>query len=379
MPFANGPSRIIAVLGIWAMHVGFGACLLLGMFAWVPGVVSLIFLPSFFWETVVPFVRAHIPLSRHVSRNLTLTVYTKGESMWMAATTFCMFFVWGRYQIIDASQAETRDPAPAYASPDRADIALDMKAPPVLDPTQSFGVEYEGKRGLSSGYGGFVSLVEASCLWFVAPLLRRARFASVAQYMTRLTQALEKQHTVFSSWVYPTTPRKVKQYLVVELVILFFVLYILNWNFASFYKYPVNPDIFWIGPTFKIDQYWGMFAPHPPKDSSYFVIHGVTAGGEAVNVFREGEPVTTEKPPLMSQLLPSQRWRQWLQNMPDSRLVQNRLNYGRYLCREWNYWGRHPGDQQLKEFKITWFRSPIRLDGGEVETQSFVIWEHTCF
>lgn len=49
-PFDRGQVRACAVFGIVAMHACFGACLELGLFAWIGGTLPLVLLPAWFWE-----------------------------------------------------------------------------------------------------------------------------------------------------------------------------------------------------------------------------------------------------------------------------------------------------------------------------------------
>ena len=52
MPVCTGPIRTIAVLSFIFMHTAFGTCLALGVFSWICCFAVLLFLPTWFWETI---------------------------------------------------------------------------------------------------------------------------------------------------------------------------------------------------------------------------------------------------------------------------------------------------------------------------------------
>eukprot|EP01113_Clastostelium_recurvatum_P038227 TRINITY_DN5692_c0_g1_i1.p1 TRINITY_DN5692_c0_g1~~TRINITY_DN5692_c0_g1_i1.p1 ORF type:complete len:628 (+),score=116.69 TRINITY_DN5692_c0_g1_i1:259-2142(+) len=391
-PFWSGPMKSLAVLGFWLMHIGFGACIALGQFVVVPGVCSLVFLPGWFWEVLVPYVRARLPLPKayrlmRTRQQGTIIIHTRGETMRKVVATFCMFFVWDKYEIVDADVA-SRDPFRKTAD-DLANkgkmpvdgITLDIhsETKQILHDNETFSIEYHGKR--VSGYNGAAALVETSCVWFLSSLMRHRRVRPVLTTVGHALAALESKSSIFSNWIYPATPRKFSKSILVEIASILFLFYILNWNLGTFFRYPIQPDIFWIGPTFKVDQYWGMFAPHPPMSSGWMVMDGQNAMGELVNVFpgHEHDPVDYTRPEVFSSYFPSQRWSQFLQCLPDQRLADLRLQFGRFVCREWNFWGRNPPEKFLKSFKITYYRADTHLDGKEAEIQSGVLWDHQCY
>jgi len=347
---------------------------------------SLVFLPAFFWDKVLPstlsFFSSTISTSpvSSTSNNIP-TIYTKEEEVWRAVVIYCTFFVRGNPTIVDAG--ETWDRWTPKSFPDvegkvkQAPTAEAVEIDTGIPDEEVLVVDYKGSRYY--GYLAVLSIIDASIFWFLARPLLNTKIRAIFTYVTMVLRAIESNYEVLNSWIYPSQPRRFRRSKIVEVAALLFLLYVVNWNFATFYAYPVSPKIHWIGPTLRIDQWWGMFAPHPPKESGWFVVHGKLSDGTEVDVLKGGGPVSFAKPELFSATMPAQRWRTYLLGMTSSRLADKRLHYGRYLCREWNFWGRHPQGQQLKSFKIMYFRQETRLNYEKSETLTSVLWDHACF
>jgi hypothetical protein len=51
------------------------------------------------------------------------------------------------------------------------------------------------------------------------------------------------------------------------------------------------------------------------------------------------------------------------------------LNWGRYLCREWN--AAHAGSEQLQGFDVVFLQR--RIDDASSRYEREVVWTHRCF
>jgi len=410
--FLHGPLRTIGVLGFVAMHLGFGFCLELGFFMYIPPVCSLVFLPAWFWDTLLPYLMS--------KTHPTLAIYyaERVEGVSKAVALFRMFFLRRGallYPMVGSTKADTTAPKtfvettnPHHPSSsdvylpkkeDREDVIIGIEreggtngSGVVYDGTAWIAVVDETKGRRYTGVEAVKQLFLASpILWVFSPLFR-FNFLKTAGTYWSLYVALP-----IASKIYPVTPLPSvpKQSKVLELMALFFLIFIINWNFATFYQYPVTETIRWVGPTFRVDQWWGMFSPYPPKEDGWTYMPGILANGTEVNIFAgfgvpgglgdaiveigpNGEHIY-KKPPLVSHQFPIQRWRKYMMNLEAAVHQDKRLHFGRYLCREWNLWGRHPGGAQLKSFKIIYV-SQVTPPPGQAPAPSVPIelWSHMC-
>ena len=56
-PFFTVPARIAGIIGIVGLHVGISMTLAVGYFPWIGAACMVCFLPSWFWDTLVPQIR----------------------------------------------------------------------------------------------------------------------------------------------------------------------------------------------------------------------------------------------------------------------------------------------------------------------------------
>ena len=53
-PFYPQASRLVGIVLFCMMHIGFGSCLIIGLFMWIPCCCQLAFLPPLFWDWLLP-------------------------------------------------------------------------------------------------------------------------------------------------------------------------------------------------------------------------------------------------------------------------------------------------------------------------------------
>ena len=117
------------------------------------------------------------------------------------------------------------------------------------------------------------------------------------------------------------------------------LLYVLCWNIRSVYKpfervFPHSLNF--PGFTLRIDQYWIMFAPSPVSEDGWFVVPGQLADGRIVDVFRDGAPVSWDRPESVANSYINRRWRRYLWTVTRSDSAAYRKYFAGYLCREWD-------------------------------------------
>ena len=95
---------------------------------------------------------------------------------------------------------------------------------------------------------------------------------------------------------------------------------------------------------------WGMFAPNPPSESGWFVFVAKQKGGNQIDPWRYGTPVTFEQPELPTTTYRVERWRKFLDNIMNPRHAVVRPYFLKWLCNDWNE--DHAGNEQITEIEF---------------------------
>ncbi len=124
------------------------------------------------------------------------------------------------------------------------------------------------------------------------------------------------------------------------------LLLVIGWNirtlaYDGFKKYfPTTLDP--LAYALRLDQKWNMFAPTPMTDDGWYLVECELVNGDVVDLFREGQAATTEKPEMVLDTIPNRRWGKYLMRLKTSRYKHHRRHYARYLAKKWNrehdYW-----------------------------------------
>jgi hypothetical protein len=180
-------------------------------------------------------------------------------------------------------------------------------------------------------------------------------------------------------------PTMLRSSLAVNLLAAFFLLYIFSWNLATVSSFTVPERLVPLGSFLGLKQSWNMFAPSPPKADGWYVIPGTLSGGQQVDLraavthsnFRLlGQGVSWEKPRYVADTFESKHWRKYLNNIRKEKFADQRLYFGRYICREWN--ARHTGAEQLETLQITYMLERTLPDYQTTAPEKRVLWEHSC-
>eukprot|EP01132_Coremiostelium_polycephalum_P001164 gene1164-1474_t len=365
----HGPARFLGVVGFWCMHIGFGSCLELGFFMYIPGMCVLVFTPSWFWDNILDWI--------YTPSRTSIVIYynTKYDSVFKLLAMYKQFFLVNSTPILPA----LRQDEDTFTDQDST-IYNDMKKNNAW-----IAIEDSNTLERAYGYNAFIQLIKMSpILRFTGFIFRLKLVRIIYTKITNLSTNASTKGWKCIDKLYPSTPVVVKRSYFKEIACFLLLIYVLNWNLAGLYQYSVPTSIRWIAPVLKIDQFWAMFSPYPSKDNGWLVYPGILSDGSEIDIFT-GRNVTYEKPELISATFPTQRWRKYLMNLQSSYHQDKRLNYGKYLCREWNWWGRHPGPKQLVSYKIVfmWGVTPNMPQPGEPlpadpDYKQIILWDHKC-
>jgi predicted DCC family thiol-disulfide oxidoreductase YuxK len=160
----------------------------------------------------------------------------------------------------------------------------------------------------------------------------------------------------------------------------FLLVYVLVWNLGTISggRIDVPAQAQWVGAILRLDQQWGMFAPYPRKSDGWMVIPATLADGAQVDLFRDGAPVSWDRPAQISALFPNAYRQKYMENVLDPKLSAAMLLYGQYLCRVWN--AEHSGGRTLNTFDITFVEEVTPPPGAPAPTPRPVpVWTHKCF
>jgi hypothetical protein len=179
-------------------------------------------------------------------------------------------------------------------------------------------------------------------------------------------------------------PTMLRSSLATSLVALFFLTYVFFWNLSGVSSFSMPERLVPLGPLLGLDQYWAMFAPHPPKGDVWHVIPGNLQDGRQVDLLpvASGDfslhELSWQKPPRARDLYKNEHWRKYLENLGNDQFTNQRLYFGRYICREWN--ARHSGAEELRTFRIAQMWQPTPPHSRQQPaSQETVLWEHRCF
>lgn len=160
----------------------------------------------------------------------------------------------------------------------------------------------------------------------------------------------------------------------INLVALFFIVYILAWNIQALGKINAVPDeLEPLAFKLRIDQHWNMFSPYPLKDDGWYIFEGTLENSSIIDL-RTEKAVTYDKPEHVSSTYPHERWRKYLMNLWDKGYSHHRYYYLNYLCYDWN----KDHEVKLKYVKMTYMLERTLPDYQLSSIEPVVLRELEC-
>ena len=126
-----------------------------------------------------------------------------------------------------------------------------------------------------------------------------------------------------------------------------------------------------------MQQRWIMFI-HPMHDG-WFVAPATLASGRQIDAFKNGAPVTWEKPAHVADQFPNMRWRKYLTDLTleRRRARENRALFARSICDDWNDGISDLGERMLA-VDIVFMQQDDRIDGTETPVLRRVLVHRDC-
>ena len=334
-PVFTGPVRTATVAAFMSLHFGIWLTMEVGIFPWISAFCMVCFLPGWFWDTLVPKLRAVLPQQikavYQVKRRL--------EHLHGGATRYIQS-IW------------------TYLRPIRAWLV----SPPG---TRRSSAPNRTTRGYQSGSDAF----------------------DVGPPMIPVKSVGEPRGTSNGAYIVALRSSRAT-----NLLALLLLLYVFFWNVTTVSSLTMPSPAYQIGSFLGLQQRWAMFAPYPPKEDGWWVIAGNLKNGEQVDLLRiihdeyDVREVSYEKPENIAGSVENEKWHKYLEYVTMTEFVnteelradqkKHREHFSRYLCRAWNE--RHSGDKHLESLRITYVRETTLPDYQRPETERLLLQKHSC-
>lgn len=145
-----------------------------------------------------------------------------------------------------------------------------------------------------------------------------------------------------------------------ELTVLFFLLFVAAWNLQCIDAIDnVTDKVRWAGLLPRVSQNWGMFSPGVFKDDGWYVLEGTTMDNEKIDINRNGEPLSYEKPKRVVALFSNDRWRKFSENYLFVSNAYLRPYYADMILKRWNE--ENPG-KQIKRLEVIYMKEVTAPD-----------------
>jgi hypothetical protein len=137
------------------------------------------------------------------------------------------------------------------------------------------------------------------------------------------------------------------------------------------------PDkIRFVGEVTRLDQSWDMFAPYPLLEDGWYSIPATLKDRTEVDLFRDGAPVSPDKPADVAALYANQRWQKYMMNLWSREDAAYRLPYAQYLCRTWN--STHTKDKQIETLQIIFMLERTLPNYQTPHVVPVTLFKYTC-
>lgn len=315
-PVLTGPVRTAAAMAIMSLHAGIWLTMSLGIFPWLGAFCMVCFLPSWFWDKVVPKLRAAVPKQSSIVRRQRPTL--AGPAHVSRLPLRAWLSAWGSVGQLSI----TGMVASAYSN------QLGSRA---TRPTMPLTVQTPPRMGVES------TMVRSS---LATNLL--ALFFLGYVFLWNLTTV--------SAYTMPEHARPLGHLLGLRQ----------NWN--MFAPFPIKITDWYIIPGILRDgRQVNLLEPTIYDDPHRFK-----------------EEVSWEKPRnIRATFNREERWRKYLGAIGGDSTEETVLYFGKYICRNWN--GVHRETQsELETFDIVHFKEKTLPDNRRATPQREVVWEHRC-
>ncbi len=330
-PFFIGPVRTGTVLAFMSLHVGIWLTMNIGMYPWIGAFCMVCFLPSWFWDKIVPELRGALPVQPPIARRYLQRV--RG--------------------LVQTYLLPLRVPLSVSEGVGRRSSTVGL---------EGYGEDYNRPGSPTTGTPPTRSAKQGESQPAIMPE-QGMRYGGAGESEPAIT---------------------LRSSLATNLLAAFFLLYVFCWNLTTVSTFTMPERLVPLGYALGLWQEWRMFAPSPTKYDYWHVIPGTLRGGQQVDLmavtrddYHPPEGVSWEKPSYVRDIYKNSQWQGYLENIVSyEEYVNLRQDFNRYVCQEWN--ARHTDDEQLMSFQMTYMLEETQPDYQPPTLQKVVLWEHSC-
>jgi len=365
------------------MHYGFSACLRLDFFFHVTFFTFPIFLPTKFWDYVLPTVRK---------------TYQKQVVYFNGSSNFSHFFVLLLKELFFTSNT-------TIDSVNNIKKKMDIK-----DTSYIWLAIY--KDGVLNENISALPIVLELCplLWVYAYILKKlpsreslenifliAHFYTIKkEQVTKIQNPKQKTNIATTSTIYAEKAKSLKKtkkqivFTTKQIILSSFVLTVIVWNCGNIpgvgLPFEVQPWMRTWAHTIRLEQMWNMFSPRPQQTSNYFVIPGELVDGTQIELFHNGglhtwipnKMVNWNEPDPYHIPFKNHRWLKFTDFLRISTFPEDIVNFGRFICREYNK--RQPNiGSNLFTFQIYLMEQRVFPNNTWTEIVPRSLHSHVCF
>lgn len=340
LPFFHRTLRTTMMACFITMHIGFWFCLEINLFPFISIVMNLTFMPGWMWDAL--------------ERKFTPKDSAKLRIWYDRDCTFCLKLsrIIATFLILDTTRI-----SPAQSKP-RIGALLKANNSWVITDGKDDYLKWQAFRRLTQGSPLFRPLA-ALMGWSPVARLGTATYDWVARHRPRIARLTE--------WLMPMREVRVTAGPVTNTLAGLAIVFVTLQNISTLPGPQLHlPGQFHtIRQSLGLYQFWTMFAPHPEITSPIPAMRGTLANGIVVDPYnRRIAPPDLSKPPVISAVYETDRWRKFLSIVEDQSYdpVPQTLavSYARYLCRDWN--ANRPPEVALASvdiaFLVEWTKPP---------------------
>lgn len=357
-PVLNRPLRFIVMVLLMSMHTGFLFCLALGPFPYISLTSLTTLIGGWLWDAAA---RAGERRARRRGSHALRIYYDRDCG-------FCLKSVLILRQLLVLPRSEY---TPAQDTP-RAKALLEANYSWVI-------IDHDDKAYLK--WPALVILLRRSPVFAPAGWLLSGRWAvSPGNAVYDFVGRHRERFGTLTGKLLPFHDRRFETGRIAQATAGLVLVVLLVWNFCTVHWLPERVYAFLTPPLreLRIDQYWNMFAPYPSREDGWFIFPAVLIDGTELDLMHPDRgAVSYDKPEYIVDEWPNIRWHKYLERIWSAEFSNNRLNFGRYLCRHWN--SGHSGGKQLDSFKMIYMLERSVPPPETPKVEQYVLWRHECF
>jgi len=401
-PIYSGPLRTFGAFGFAMMHLGFTAALRIGQFGAVGFFGVLVLTPGWFWDTFIfPRLRTPARIGVHV-------YYPKRCKICSTLIVlFCNFFLLAETPLTPSLEMredskENTNFQVENQENEQSHSVMDIESGKEERPSRGSNrwlLVKDSKGRYHSNVNGLVVLLHLSpLLWPLERIFRNAKISALIRLIMSIHEHdqrklnLQVNKSRSNNAVILEESIALIKKIFSNLICLFFLYFIITWNTtnAGHFQYGPPESLKFLGWVLHLDQSWSMFSPRPPNVHWHYLIETTLDNGKKGELFRneglfrwETNEWSWDKPenPDYWRSFKNHRWFKYYENGINThpQNEQLRLNYGRYICREYN--SRHFGTERLYQFSIHWIAERAEVEWGTRREpySKQVLWNHICY